>query len=241
MSRSCLLFSGGVDSFCAYRFLQSRYSEEDEEMDLLYFDLRTPYTKKEIEFVKKETDGKIIICDDLRFLGGLQEGPKAFVPYRNIFLSMYCAALGYKRIWIAGVKDDQVVDKSDVAFRDFSAFFTRYGDGEVIVDSPFWELTKAQVVEMMLEEDLVTPEELLATVACYSSRPVNYCGNCNCCFRKFIALRVNGIALEFDNWPMIQSYYDACKAGKYDEDRAESTMLVLEAHAREHGRQLTGM
>ena len=40
-----LLFSGGIDSFIAYHYLK--------EPRTLYLDLGTPYTKKEIEFVKK--------------------------------------------------------------------------------------------------------------------------------------------------------------------------------------------
>lgn len=229
-----LLFSGGIDSFCAFKHFRSF---RGIGVDSLYFDLGTPYTAKEIDFVTK-VDKEITIDISLKFLGETQVGSKAFVPYRNIFLAMRAASLGYKKIWIAGVKDDVVNDKSDIAFRDFSAFLTRYSiDGKpVIVDSPFWDRTKASVVKWALNSHLVTVEELLSTVSCYSAAPTNYCGQCNSCFRKFIALRSAGIKIDFYNDPMMEDYYAKCAAGNYDVERAEDTMKVIENYWKERAR-----
>lgn len=227
-----LLFSGGIDSFCARRYLTS--GRHKGWLKYLYFDLGTPYTKKEVEYVKKVEPG-IIIDDSLRFLGETQIGSKAFVPYRNVFLAMRAASLGFERIWIAGVKDDQVNDKSEVAFLDFSAFLSRYSiEGQVVrISSPFWHLTKAEVIHLMLEKQFVTREDLLSTVACYSEEDTNYCGKCNCCFRKWIALRANGIQQDFHNEAMIEEYYQKCKSGQYDETRARTTIKIIEDYRSE--------
>jgi len=218
-----LLFSGGVDSYCAFKWLEQSVGRHN--VTFVYFDMGTLYTSKEVNFVESITP-EIIVDDSLKWLGKTQKGPKAFVPFRNIYLSMRAASYG-DTIVLAGVKDDQVNDKNEAAFFDFSAFLSRYSNGRKIqVMSPFWEMTKTQVVEWYLstardDKDKKQKEiELTNTVACYSKSETTYCGRCPCCYRKATALLDNGIELKWNNPSLAKAYYE--DLSKYNSVRQES-------------------
>jgi len=214
-----LLFSGGVDSFIAYSYLGGPKT--------LYFNLGTPYAQKEIEFVKK-VDPKIIIDVNLRYLGKTQQGDKAYVPFRNMLMA--AEAVRYDdHVVIAGLKDDQVSDKNESIFGKFSDLFSEMEGRPITVSSPFWQATKSDIVKWYLNNG-GKEESLLETVSCYSSIIDNYCGNCPCCFRKWVAFRGNGIDLDFNNNILMDEYYQSAKEGKYILQRNEAIMREIDAY-----------
>ncbi|MGH3804922.1 MAG: hypothetical protein ACRDTD_33215, partial [Pseudonocardiaceae bacterium] len=133
-----LLFSAGLDSFPAWYYLGQPPG--------LYFDLGHRYAGQEraaIAVLAGRCGIEITISEELRL--GAWEANDAIIPLRNAYLAML-AAHRADRVWCIGVKGDHTLDKSPQAFADISAFITRLSGREVRVDSPFWEMTKTQII-----------------------------------------------------------------------------------------------
>jgi 7-cyano-7-deazaguanine synthase len=204
-----LLFSGGIDSFVAYHYLGRPQT--------VYFDLGTPYTQKEIKVIQELIPETII--DNSLNLGSRQIGDKAYVPFRNLYLAML--AVKYDdTIVIAGVKDDDVSDKNEPIFEKFSELLSELEGREINIISPFWVMTKEDVVEWYLENH-PNDDLLLKTVSCYSKEDTNYCGMCPSCFRKWCALKANGINLDFFNESLLKEYRQKALEGHYIPERNE--------------------
>ena len=197
-----LLFSGGIDSFVAYHYLG--------KPPTVYFDLGTRYSKKELKVVKELIPSTIIDCSI--DLGNREVGEKAYVPFRNLILA--CLANKYSdEIVIAGVADDNVSDKTPEAFESFSTLLSRLEQRNINVTSPFWSLTKEEVVAWYREN--LKDDRILNTISCYSDDDNTYCGKCPSCFRKWVALRSNGYLLPFFNYELMKRYRSAAEKGKY--------------------------
>jgi 7-cyano-7-deazaguanine synthase len=214
-----LLFSGGIDSFVAYHYLGRPQT--------VYFDLGTPYTQKEIKVIQELIPETII--DNSLNLGSRQIGEKAYVPFRNLYLAML--AVKYDdTIVIAGVKDDDVSDKNEPIFEKFSELLSELEGREINVISPFWGMTKEDVVEWYLENH-PNDDLLLKTVSCYSKEDTNYCGMCPSCLRKYFALRANNIDIPFHNDILMREYYNKAKVDYYIPERNKNIIAqVLKAH-----------
>lgn len=209
-----LLLSGGIDSFVAYHYLGKPKT--------IYFPLDTPYTEKEIRVIQR-IDPNIILDYSLRHLGKNQIGEKAFIPYRNLYLAMEASKYD-DVIVIAGIKGDDVSDKTPDAFRYMSKILTKLSDRVITVMSPFWNMTKEEIIIWYNKN--VTPQiDLLwGTVSCYSEQSTNYCGKCPSCFRKWVALTNAGRTIEFYNIQLLREYYKSAKEGKYIPERNKSIM-----------------
>jgi len=92
-------------------------------------------------------------------------------------------------------------------------------------------MTKRQIVRWYLDTG-GTEQAILKTVSCYSPKDTRYCKMCPSCFRKYIALRANGIDIQFSNLDLAYDYYRRCKGGEYDEVRTKDTLCVLEKDFR---------
>lgn len=141
-----LLFGGGLDAFPAWHYLGCPPA--------IYFDLGHRYRHQELRAVA-----------DLRARCGMQveisseldlsawEAPNAIIPMRNIHLAML-AANRADTIWCIGVKGDATADKSPQAFADISAFVSRYVGRQIRLDSPFWSMTKTEIIRWYLGQGL---------------------------------------------------------------------------------------
>ena len=215
-----LLFSGGLDSFIAYHYLGKPQT--------VYFHLNTKYSAKELMVVKKLIPSTIVeVCID--FKSREVEG-SAFVPYRNLHLALLANKYS-DTIIIAGLKDDVVNDKNEKVFQQFSYLMSEMMERRIMVLSPFWDKTKAEVVKWFLENG-GTNEELLSTISCYSDTMEKECHACRACLRKFYALAANGIHTEFTNDSLMQEYFDkALKGNHYDPKRNK---IIIEQTLRLH-------
>ena len=217
-----LLFSGGVDSFVAYHYLKKPKT--------VYFDLNSRYSEKEKAVIKNLIPDTII--DYSLDLHDREYGEKAYIPFRNLLLA--CQATKYSDvIVIAGIQDDMVSDKNEPVFLKFSELLTELEGRSITVFSPFWKMTKAQVIKWYLLN--IGDSEIIKTVSCYSENPlVTYCGKCPSCFRKWCAFQENGIKLEFHNEELMQEYYESAKSGKYIPERNESIIKVIDEYRNRH-------
>jgi 7-cyano-7-deazaguanine synthase len=211
-----LLFSGGIDSYVAYHYLNKPQT--------VYFDVYSRYTSKEVDVVRELVPKTII--DYSLDLHDREYGEKAYIPFRNLLFA--CQAVKYSdTVVIAGVADDMVSDKNEAIFLEFSNLLTKLEGRPIDVMSPFWKMTKSQVVKWYMEN--IGDDNLLNTISCYSKEDTRYCGKCPSCFRKWIALRTNGLRLDFYNEELIDQYYKAALEEKYIPERNESIIREIDA------------
>ena len=223
--KSILLFSGGIDSYVAWHFLKNPPT--------VYFDLNTPYSQRELKVVKNLISSTII--EKVIDFSSRQEGDHAYVPYRNLHLALLANKYA-DRIIIAGLKDDKVNDKNERVFRQFSYLMSDMMGRQIAVISPFWDMTKEQVVSWFLHVYGGNEEDLLNTISCYTpeksswGKDSNYCGECPACFRKFVALRTNGILIPFHNYNLMMDYKKKAEEGYYIPQRNVAILRVLKEY-----------
>jgi len=232
MDTNVVLFSGGIDSFIMYHWLQSHPSDNIP----VYFDLKSKYSEKEKAVVQKLIPN--IIIDESLNLGSREEGEKAIIPLRNLLLAIQAIKYG-NVVWIAGLADDRAEDKTPKAFNIMSEIINGLAPNSVIrykVLSPFWDMTKADVVKWFLTSDMVSiPKEeraklLLQTTSCYHPTE-HYCGRCPSCFRKWVAFHVNDIDLYFNNFKLMQAYgYEALdpKSSMHPQRKQDTLKTILD-------------
>jgi len=219
-----LLFSAGLDSFPAWHYLG--------QPPALYFDLGHRYATQEraaIEALTQATGIEVTISDELRL--GTWEAEDAIIAMRNVHLAML-AANRAETVWCIGVKGDHTLDKSRIAFADMSAFLTRMSGHPVWVDSPFWNMTKTEIVAWYLARRLPV-EHLLLTFSCSrTDGQTVHCGRCSSCLRRWISLVNNGINAEFDEppwtWDRVREFYiPAMRDGRYPDHRTQEFFAAL--------------
>jgi 7-cyano-7-deazaguanine synthase len=216
-----LLFSGGIDSYIAWHFLG--------KPDTLYFNLNTAYSDREQIVVKDLIPTTIIETDTIDF-SIREEQYTAYVPYRNLHLALLANKYS-DTIVIAGLKDDKVNDKNKIVFRKFSTLMSNMTGRNIQVVSPFWDMTKEQVVRWYLQNG-GTAIKLLSTFSCYSFEDTNYCGRCAACFRKWCALKANDIHdIGFFDNRIMRDYYESALRKKYVPLRNQNIIKqVLRVH-----------
>ena len=215
-----LCFSGGVDSFIAAHFLKREHGITPAKV---YFDLGTPYSEKEKKVVSELFHDTII--DKSLFVGDRQREPNAYIPYRNLYIAMLACNYSHD-IVIAGIKGDNVSDKTKAIFKWMSTLLSNLEGTEINIWSPFWSMGKSDIVRWYLNQKLST-EKLKSTVSCYSKDHRRYCGKCSSCFRKWTAFWVNGIKLTFNNQALMDEYEYKAGNNHYDESRNKDILKAV--------------
>jgi len=222
-----LLFSAGLDSFPAWHRLG--------KPPALYFDIRHHFREQELATVRAlatRHEMDLTISDELD-LSAWDTPQGDLIPFRNVLFAML-AALRADVIWCAGVKGDHAADKSPEAFARMSATLTEFAGRPVRVDSPFWQLTKTEVVAWYIQGGLPV-EDLLRTFSCLTpGGRLEHCGRCPSCLRRWIALVNNGIDGDFAadpwQWERVSTYYvPAMRDGAYPPHRAEEFRQAMAA------------
>jgi len=212
-----LLVSGGLDSYIGYHYLK----KDGYKVKPLFVNYGGKYSEKEKVVVQKLFPD-LIIDNCLNFYGE-DSGEKAFIKNRNAYLALVASKYS-NAICMAGLKDDNVGDKSPEAFVKMSALLTeinndtKYG---YIVFSPFWRKTKADILHWYLSAGL-SVTNLLMTTSCYHPT-ATYCGECPSCFRRycaFVSAGVPNFIPMFRNTIMAEEYFN--KKDSYDAERSES-------------------
>jgi 7-cyano-7-deazaguanine synthase in queuosine biosynthesis len=181
-----LLFSGGIDSLIAWFYLGKPKT--------IYCKLGHKYQEKELECIKSLQEAipdlHVELIDSLN-LGQYEEGEKAFIKNRNLLLATIASNYG-NEIYLGGNMVDTFGDNSKEAYEIFGVVLSHINNQNIIVDSPFWEMTKADMVQWYLDNDY-NKDYLKISVSCYSKDITKQCGECHSCFRKWIALENAGI------------------------------------------------
>jgi len=213
-----LLFSGGLDSYIGWHFLHKPKT--------LYVGLGHRYMTHEIEKVKKLIPDTVI---DTRLNLADWEARDANIPLRNAFLVMIASKYDKDIILVVQEGEMSIPDRSPHFFNEFGAWLSFLWDETVTVSTPFFQMTKTEMVRWYLDHDLPA-EDLIATRSCYAPTD-NPCGNCAACFRRWVAFTNCDLEEEYDqpikNFDGLQIYLDKLNRGIYEKKRTDETLLAL--------------
>ncbi|SBT40778.1 7-cyano-7-deazaguanine synthase [Micromonospora narathiwatensis] len=217
--REVLLFSAGLDSFPAWHYLG--------KPPALYFDIRHYGRQQEIDTVQAlaSAHGMDLTISNELDLSAWATPQGDLIPFRNVLFAML-AGFRADVVWCVGVKGDHTADKSPEAFIRMSEMLTAFAGRPIRVDSPFWNMTKSEIVAWYLEAGLPV-NDLLQTFSCATPEDAfAHCGRCPSCLRRWIALTNNDIAGHFASppwtWDRIRAYYlPAMASGGYPPHRVE--------------------
>jgi len=207
-----LLYSGGIDSYIGYYYLH--------KPQLISFDLGSRYTEKEFKYNPLKNTN-IIFDSSLKWLGQQEEILNAHIPFRNLHLALTAVTKYSDTVYICGLKDDNMTDKNKEVFKLWSEHFSFLEDKKIQILSPFWEMTKEDVVKWYSQN--YDKNNLLKTISCYSEDDTLYCGGCQACFRKACALFSIGLILPFYDKKILNYYQDRLDKNLYNKQR-EDTM-----------------
>ncbi|MEH1016857.1 7-cyano-7-deazaguanine synthase [Micromonospora sp. CPCC 206060] len=214
-----LLFSAGLDSFPAWHYLGNPRT--------LYFDSGHFGRQQEIDTVRvlAAAHGMDLEISNELDLSGRATPQGDLIPFRNVLFAML-AAFRAEVIWCVGVKGDHTADKSPEAFARMSEMLSTFAGRPIRVDSPFWDMTKSEIVAWYLKAGLPV-DDLLQTFSCATpGTAFTHCGRCPSCLRRWIALTNNDITSHFASppwtWDRIRTYYlPAMASGGYPPHRVE--------------------
>lgn len=241
--KDLLLFSGGMDSLIAWEYLK--------RPDCLYIDMGHKYANVEKAAVLKLMRSYIgekcnIGIADFKLLGNF-ETEDATIPLRNLYFAMIGVNSGYDRIWIIVQKDEMnIPDRTYTFFIKASALLTMLSGRDIFVGTPFKQMDKTDMVKWYVKsgKDI---EKLKMTWACYhpeefkgpwdprvgATTVYRPCANCPACFRRFVAMKLNGIEEEWHGSllksDIVKTYLERAKKGKnYSAERNKRILDALE-------------
>lgn len=200
MRRAAILSSGGMDSYLlAYRLHHLHPLH-------VFVDVGQKYVVKERAAAQLVAD--LLRADFVSATGAhlsADEHPSGIIPFRNTHLIL-AAARHAEDIYLGVIAHEVNSDKSE-GFLDAMAQVLNishqkqyWTDGRTFrLLTPLREHTKTELVRMYLEDGgMVAP--LLRTVSCYADTLI-HCGRCASCFKRWVALRNNGLTQAFDQDP----------------------------------------
>jgi len=223
--KKILLFSGGLDSYIAYKLWKPDL--------LLYCQLNHRYCRQELETISKlNIDHSTLIIDKKVSLYS-EERLDAIIPLRNLFLvsiaSRYADTIGMG-VLSGEVNGDKGEDFRSLSEQLLSVCYSNsyWCEGRKInLVYPINNYTKAELINEYLLNGFSIPE-LLATRSCYSTSAIP-CGQCSACVKRFIAMTINGIQEHYEVDPRISPIIQEFKKrfNTYDDKRKKEIEYVF--------------
>lgn len=227
--KQCILMSGGMDSYLAWRLFAPQAVP-------VFVDIGQPYLAKELDAMWD------IAPNSFKYLKATRIAqhplPSGIILHRNALLIL-TAASHYSEI-ILGVLADEINSDKSAAF--FAAMETalnishapQYWNDNLgqtyKVHSPVRHLTKSALVGQYLAAGLPA-KPLLATVSCYSAAP-GHCGHCPSCFKRWVALKNNGLQQPFAAdpcaWAQGQGILAKAQNGTYSAQRTAEILAAIQ-------------
>jgi len=250
MKKEVVLFTAGVDSYILREYL----IRNGHDVDCLYFAHGGRYSNVEMMMLDKMPFE--VIRSDILSLKGIEQ-PDAFIPNRNILMSIAANSLGYDTIWIGGSKSDRVNDNNEIVFEKISDLLTNTNKRYIKVDSPFWNCYKDDMVKWFstvqnpiglvhntfscfnpleeAKERSFTFEKIRHLSSTYSASDIETdtyktqeCMTCPACFRKSAVLFNANIFINFENESIIDKYYQEFKSQIIPTPRSITTLKYIE-------------
>lgn len=238
-----LMLSGGLDSYIAYYYAKSK----GYEVLPIVVNIGNPYHPKEMEAISQfefYNEVREIDCPVLKpEYNNLPTKDDWIIPARNLLFATI-GAMYSPRVWICALetelhRETKNADKTPEFYFLTSGLLT-FVCGmvrqETILETPFAEMSKAEIVRWALQNG-ISKERLLATSSCYDDHVKN-CGNCVTCFNRNVALTLNGIREEYAENPWtsetgvryVTNMFEAVRNkdfSHYKEKRVKETIQAL--------------
>jgi 7-cyano-7-deazaguanine synthase len=218
-----LLFSGGMDSYIAWHYLG--------KPKCVYFKIGHRYMRNELEQVAKlrKMDKELEIEFDDTFNLTWWEEPDAYIPARNLLLITGATRYSDNIVLVVQKGETNLGDRSKEFFSNTEKTLSEMLGRKITIETPFWEMTKVDMVKWYLEQGLPA-ENLLVTTSCYTGREIA-CGKCSACVRRAIALELNGLSEPYEVDPKMTSlareYLDKARQEFYIDERNEQILRWL--------------
>lgn len=226
-SKDVKLVSGGVDSFIMAKQFPAGKN--------VYVDFGQPYKEAELSALSRlGIEFEIVTIHHQQ-----KVGENIFIPDRNLAMAALVAMLyDPDRILMAGLRDDNCVDKTPAEFERISDLLSRYASHPIKVVSPYWKISKGEVVQNFCRE--FPGEQLVNTFSCYNPKEGQPCGDCPACLRRVVALETNGVdtGLSLSD-RVIREYLP--KIYQYDPDRISRFFIYLRNHGGVEAYDLDGI
>lgn len=169
----------------------------------VYYPLRHRYQEVELEVLERlerAVPGFSPVIRDPLPLRHL-ERPDAHIDYRNLLLVSFEAANGASTVYLGAVKGESSRDKSRRFLRDASRLLTYLEKRRVRVLAPGRRYTKAKLFRVFLRSCPDGERWLRITRSCYAlaayDERVVGCGECMACFRRWVAMSLNGVEEDY--------------------------------------------
>lgn len=243
----CVMVSGGIDSLIAYHYGVHQNIGKDGKVYPMFVDVGQPYVAKEIKACEEQYGSNLIkVKADLctKELDNIPTLEKQEIYGRNLLLAFYGANLGDK-VWLAALQTEMnptaVRDKHPEFFLMSSALLTYVFKSKrfsTVVETPFAENTKTDIIRMALNAGWLTKKQLSDTTSCYNEEHKS-CGYCSTCFKRWVAFCNNEIEDDWFKHPyndneygqkIVESMREEIKTGKYS-GRFSNQRIIETNHA----------
>jgi 7-cyano-7-deazaguanine synthase in queuosine biosynthesis len=193
VKRSVILYTGGMDS------LILSWLRPDAE--LVYVSIGSTYEYDELAACLRMAEQGLArmptIIDGGTLLAQEADG---HVLHRNLVLIAHAAAMtGADEVLLGAVRGEASLDKSARFLRRAGRVLSASEGRRVRVRAPLKRDTKAGWVGTFLREG-GSRQALMEAVSCYAGEGWS-CGECQACFRRWVALTLNGIDADFASDP----------------------------------------
>jgi 7-cyano-7-deazaguanine synthase in queuosine biosynthesis len=207
------------------------------DADNVYVDIGHKYRDKELaalSSIQRATPGfRYRVLSGATI--GQYEHESGIIPFRNAEMIVTAAQVG-ERIVLGVLKDEINSDKSEEFFSGIANVLNvcyrkqYWTEGKVFeVVSPLRSFSKTELVAQYLSRNLPAGP-LLQTVSCYSAQD-GHCGECPSCFKRWVALRLNGIEQDFRGdvvqWAHRTGIVAKARSGQYQPQRSAEIIKAV--------------
>lgn len=240
--KSVMLFSGGLDSLCAAYLMNPDI--------LLYVPTASTYMGAETNALSRLMAHRYVDATKLIETGNVlkldrYERDDMIVPNRNAHLVLLASHYG-ETIYLCAINGDRPHDK-DPHFVELMTDLLNHMwqespwcEGRLFnIRLPFKIRTKTSLVRAYLHEG-GPPAALLISYSCYTGN-TKPCGTCKTCFRKWVALYNNGVAMPEDYFaqhPMTADWLEklvpAVVSRTYRGDEDDDWRNAIEKYGKQH-------
>lgn len=205
-----LLFSGGLDSLCLWFWLGKPLP--------YYAEIGHRYEERELETISRlEQVLPLNVQRGGRLFLGDVEAADAHIPLRNqMLLEVGALDTGADEINLGALRGESSPDKSGIFFRRMTALLSSQMGKRVRVLAPARHLTKTALVRHTLARFPGVRPLLGLTRSCYAPdlpEGVVGCGACMACFRRWVALSLNGMEESYLSSPWEWDFLQRKNAG----------------------------
>jgi 7-cyano-7-deazaguanine synthase len=190
-----ICYSAGLDSYVSYHYLVQELGVHPDDIVCIYFDMGHPYAAKERQALQNlGIPYTIVNLDFLRpEFNNMPTIDKFIIPGRNMIFASIAGSIA-EHVWIGGLSFEDhylMFDKNSGFFRKATQCLTHANGELTIVETPYVKMNKTDVIHWALKHD-ITETMLSNTVSCYHPT-LHRCGECDNCFKRYIAMKAAGI------------------------------------------------